>query len=53
MNPDVYMTTLSSDGEITLPKEILSNLGVNIGDNIMFIWDGEQVNLTNPLENKK
>lgn len=52
MKQELYITTLTSDSQVTLPKEILSNLGVNIGDNVMFVWDGERVNLMNPIMNK-
>ena len=53
MKHELYIATLTSDGQVTLPKEILTNLGVNIGDNVMFVWDGEQVNLMNPIMNDK
>lgn len=53
MKQELYITTLTSDGQVTLPKEILSNLGVNIGDSVMFVWDGERVNLMNPIMNEK
>ncbi len=41
-------TKVMSRGQITLPKEIRTKLGINTGDRVTLICEGEQVILMNP-----
>ncbi|MDR1078503.1 MAG: AbrB/MazE/SpoVT family DNA-binding domain-containing protein [Propionibacteriaceae bacterium] len=35
-------------GQITIPKDIRKSLGVDTGDRVMLVWDGEKVVMMNP-----
>lgn len=48
MDMIVDMAKVMSKGQITIPKEIREKLGVNTGDKVMIIWDGERVSMMNP-----
>ncbi|MDR0990197.1 MAG: AbrB/MazE/SpoVT family DNA-binding domain-containing protein [Propionibacteriaceae bacterium] len=37
-----------SKGQITIPKDIRKSLGVDTGDRVMFVWDGDKALLMNP-----
>ncbi|MDR0959533.1 MAG: AbrB/MazE/SpoVT family DNA-binding domain-containing protein [Propionibacteriaceae bacterium] len=36
-------------GQITIPKDIRRSLGVDTGDRVMLVWDGEKVVMMNPV----
>lgn len=48
MDMIVDMAKVMSKGQITIPKEIRMKLGVDTGDKVMIIWDGERVSMMNP-----
>ena len=48
MDMIVDMAKVMSKGQITIPKEIRQKLGVDTGDKVMIIWDGERVSMMNP-----
>ena len=48
MDMIVDMAKVMSKGQITIPKEIRQKLGVDTGDEVMIIWDGERVSMMNP-----
>ena len=48
MDVIVDMAKVMSKGQITIPKEIRQKLGVDTGDKVMIIWDGERVSMMNP-----
>ena len=35
-------------GQITIPKDIRQLLGVETGDRVVLVWDGEKVMMMNP-----
>ena len=49
MDMIVDMAKVMSKGQITIPKEIRQKLGVDTGDKVMIIWDGERVSMMNPV----
>ena len=49
MDMIVDMAKVMSKGQITIPKEIRQKLGVDTGDKLMIIWDGERVSMMNPV----
>lgn len=49
MDMIVDMAKVMSKGQITIPKEIRQKLGVDTGDKVMIIWDGERVSMMNPI----
>lgn len=49
MDMIVDMAKVMSKGQITIPKEIRKKLGVDTGDKVMIIWDGERVSMMNPV----
>ncbi|MBR2046399.1 MAG: AbrB/MazE/SpoVT family DNA-binding domain-containing protein [Agathobacter sp.] len=48
MDMIVDMAKVMPKGQITIPKEIREKLGVEPGDKVMVIWDGERVSMMNP-----
>lgn len=48
MDMIVDMAKVMSKGQITIPKEFREKLGVETGDKVMIIWDGERVSMMNP-----
>ncbi|MDR1077948.1 MAG: AbrB/MazE/SpoVT family DNA-binding domain-containing protein [Propionibacteriaceae bacterium] len=36
-------------GQITIPKDIRQALGVDTGDRVMIVWDGEKAVMMNPV----
>ena len=48
MDMIVDMAKVMSKGQITIPKEIREKIGVDTGDKVMLIWDGERVSMMNP-----
>lgn len=49
MDMIVDMAKVMSKGQITIPKDIRAKLGVDTGDKVMIIWDGERVSMMNPV----
>ena len=51
-----YLSSLSSKGQITIPREIRSRLGLSAGDRVEFVVEGGQTVIrpsranTNPFE---
>ena len=48
MDMIVDMAKVMSKGQITIPKEIRQKLGVDTGDKVIIIWDGDRVSMMNP-----
>lgn len=47
MNSAIYQTKITSKGQITLPVGIQKALGVGVGDQILFIVDGNSIMVAN------
>ena len=47
MNSYIEQAKVMSKGQITLPQEIRKLLGLNVGDRVSFIVNGDQVILAN------
>jgi AbrB family looped-hinge helix DNA binding protein len=45
----VETAKLLPKGQITIPKELRENLGVDSGDRLLLVWDGEKVLMANPV----
>lgn len=47
MSPIVESAKVMSKGQITLPKDIRAKLGVDAGDRLVLVWDGQSVVVMN------
>jgi len=47
--PIVETAKILPKGQITIPADIRRGLGLDVGDRVMLVWDGQKAVLMNPV----